>query len=129
MSCAQAHWIVSKPTRRIMQLKLHKPAMAIGYTHCACAHDMSIRPIEIEVTLHLGQNRYRKPRCRIGLYQWRAIVLFSVFNQCFRLEFLKKDSTLMYMARINSILFTYLGLYRNTAPLAVKTNQRRPPVL
>src|SRR6218665_3132011 len=28
---------------------------------------MSIRPIRVEVTLYLGQNRYRKPRCRIGL--------------------------------------------------------------
>src|SRR6218665_58148 len=36
-------------------------------THCACAHDMSIRPIQVEVTLYLGQNRYWKPKCRIGL--------------------------------------------------------------
>src|SRR6218665_917598 len=36
-------------------------------THCACAHDMSIRSIQVEVTLYLGQNRWRKPRCRIGL--------------------------------------------------------------
>jgi len=28
---------------------------------------MSNRPIQVEVTLYLGQNRYRKPRCRIGL--------------------------------------------------------------
>jgi len=49
-----------------MQLKLHEPTMTI-VTHCACAHDMSIRPIQIEVTLYLGQNRYRKPICRIGL--------------------------------------------------------------
>jgi len=26
-------------------------------TQCACAHDMSIRPIQVEVTLYLGQNR------------------------------------------------------------------------
>src|SRR6218665_3654465 len=37
-------------------------------THCACVHDMSIRPIQVEVTLYLGQDRYRKPRCRIGFY-------------------------------------------------------------
>src|SRR6218665_1306776 len=30
MSCAQAHWVGSKPIRRVMQLKLHKPTMAIG---------------------------------------------------------------------------------------------------
>src|SRR6218665_2165569 len=28
MSCAQAHWVGSKPIRRVMQLKLHKPTMA-----------------------------------------------------------------------------------------------------
>jgi len=31
MSCAPAHWVGSKPIRRVMQLKLHKPTMAIGY--------------------------------------------------------------------------------------------------
>ena len=46
-----------KPIRRVMQLKLH----------CACAHDMTIRPIQVQVTLYLGQNLYRKPRCWIGL--------------------------------------------------------------
>jgi len=30
MSCAQARWVGSKPTCRVMQLKLHKPIMAIG---------------------------------------------------------------------------------------------------
>jgi len=31
---------------------------------------MSIRPIQVQVdlTLYLGQNRYRKRRCRIGLF-------------------------------------------------------------
>jgi len=42
--------------------------MAIGYlAYCACARDMSTRPMQVEVTLYLDQNRYRKPRCRIGL--------------------------------------------------------------
>src|SRR6218665_1167921 len=36
-------------------------------THYACAHDRLTRPIQVEVTLYLCQNRYRKPRCRIGL--------------------------------------------------------------
>ena len=37
MSCAQAHWVGSKPICRIMQLKLHKPTMAIGYSLRMCA--------------------------------------------------------------------------------------------
>src|SRR6218665_2968600 len=39
MSCAQAHWVGSKPihVRRVMQLKLHKPTMAIGYSLRMCA--------------------------------------------------------------------------------------------
>src|SRR6218665_1356630 len=37
MSCAQAHWVGSKPIRRVMQLKLHKPTMAIGYSLFMCA--------------------------------------------------------------------------------------------
>src|SRR6218665_1957876 len=36
MSCAQAHWVGSKPIHRVMQLKLHKPAMAIGYSLRMC---------------------------------------------------------------------------------------------
>ena len=34
MFCAQAHWVGSKPIglRKVMQLKLHKPTMAIGYS-------------------------------------------------------------------------------------------------
>src|SRR6218665_1001806 len=44
-------------------------------THCACAHDMSIRPIQVEVNLYLGQNRYRKPRCRIGLLECIRLLL------------------------------------------------------
>ena len=37
MSCAQAHWVGSKPIRRVMQLKLHKSTMAIGYSLRMCA--------------------------------------------------------------------------------------------
>jgi len=37
MSCAQAHWAGLKPIRRVMQLKLHKPTMAIGYSLRSCA--------------------------------------------------------------------------------------------
>src|SRR6218665_1207060 len=32
MSCAQAHWVGSKPIFTVMQLKLHKPTVAIGYS-------------------------------------------------------------------------------------------------
>jgi len=35
MSFAQTHWVGSK--RRVMQLKLHKPTMAIGYSLRMCA--------------------------------------------------------------------------------------------
>src|SRR6218665_3035323 len=63
LSCAQARWFGSKPIHRVMQLKLHKPTI-----HCERAHNMSIRPIQLDVTLYLGQNRSRKPRCRIGLF-------------------------------------------------------------
>jgi len=37
MSWAQAHWVGSKPIRRVTQLKLHKPTMAIGYSLRMCA--------------------------------------------------------------------------------------------
>jgi len=40
--------------------------MAIDYSLRMCArHVDSTNPVQ--VTLYLGQNRYRKPRCRIGL--------------------------------------------------------------
>src|SRR6218665_1042292 len=38
---------------------------------------MSNRPIQVEVTLYLGQNRYRKPRCRIGLLQSINVRLYG----------------------------------------------------
>jgi len=41
MSCAQAHWVGSKPIRRVMQLKLHKPTMAIGYSLRMCARHVN----------------------------------------------------------------------------------------
>ena len=40
MSCAQVHWVGSKPIRTdgtVMQLKLHKPTMVIGYSLRMCA--------------------------------------------------------------------------------------------
>ena len=51
MSCAQAHWVLSKPIRIVMQLKLHKPTMAIGSSLRMCAQNV-IRPIQVEVTLY-----------------------------------------------------------------------------
>src|SRR6218665_3885208 len=36
LSCAQAHWVRSKPILRVMQLKLHEPTMAIGYSLRMC---------------------------------------------------------------------------------------------
>src|SRR6218665_1244399 len=36
MSCAQAYWVGLKPISRVMQLKLHKPTMAIGYSLRMC---------------------------------------------------------------------------------------------
>jgi len=36
-------------------IKLRKPVTASDPTHCARAHDLSIRPIQVEVTLYLGQ--------------------------------------------------------------------------
>jgi len=45
MSCAPAHWVGSKPIRRVMQLKLHKPTMVIGYSLRTCArHVVSANP-------------------------------------------------------------------------------------
>jgi len=38
-----------------LPIKLHKPTIASDPTHCECAHgphDMSIRPIQVEVTLY-----------------------------------------------------------------------------
>src|SRR6218665_2737152 len=40
MSCAQAHWVGSKPIRRVMQLKLHKSTTAIGYLLRMCAQNV-----------------------------------------------------------------------------------------
>src|SRR6218665_3268501 len=45
MSSAQAHWVRSKPIFRVMQLKLHEPTMAIGYSLRMCArHANSTNP-------------------------------------------------------------------------------------
>src|SRR6218665_1086225 len=41
MSCTQAHWVRSKPICRVMQLKLHKPTMAIGYSLRMCARHVN----------------------------------------------------------------------------------------
>src|SRR6218665_3026718 len=41
MACAQAHWVGSKPIRRVMQLKLHEPTMAIGYSLRMCARHVN----------------------------------------------------------------------------------------
>jgi len=38
-------------------------------THCACAHDMSIWPIQVKVTNVFRSNRSRKLRFRNGFYQ------------------------------------------------------------
>ena len=35
--CAQVHWVRPKPILRVMQLKLHEPTMAIGYSLRMCA--------------------------------------------------------------------------------------------
>src|SRR6218665_4198196 len=35
-------------------MKCHKPIIANEPTHCACVHEMSIRQIQVEVTLYLG---------------------------------------------------------------------------
>ena len=40
MSCAQAHWVGSKPIRGVMQLKLHKTTMAISYSLRMCAQNV-----------------------------------------------------------------------------------------
>src|SRR6218665_3048057 len=66
MSCAQAHWVGSKSIGRIMQLKLHKPTIAIGYSLQICAqHVDSTNPGPINVVFRT-KKRYQKPRCRIG---------------------------------------------------------------
>jgi len=45
MLCAQAHWVRSKPIFRVMQLILHEPTMAIGYSLRMCAlHVNSTNP-------------------------------------------------------------------------------------
>ena len=45
MSCAQAHWVRLKPILIVMQLKLHKPTMAIGYSLRMCTgHADSTNP-------------------------------------------------------------------------------------
>ena len=61
------NWIISS-VAWFSPIKLDKPTIATDPTHCA--HDMlSIRPIQVEVCLYLGQTWSRKPRCRIGLSQ------------------------------------------------------------
>jgi len=50
-----------------MQLKLHKPTMTIGYSLRMCARYVNSTNPGRSIPLYLGQNRYRKPRCRIGL--------------------------------------------------------------
>src|SRR6218665_1409592 len=40
MSCAQTHWVWSKPIHVVMELKFHEPTMAIGYSLCMCAQNV-----------------------------------------------------------------------------------------
>jgi len=47
-SCAQAHWVRSKPILRVLQLKLHKPTMAIGN---------SLRSAHVQTTCRFDQSR------------------------------------------------------------------------
>jgi len=71
MSWPQAHWVGSKPIRRdgrVMQLKLHKPTMAIGYLLRMCArHVDSTNPGRSNLIFRSKPIGYWKPRCRIGL--------------------------------------------------------------
>src|SRR6218665_1405651 len=57
MSCAQGHWVGSKPIRGVMQLKLHKPTMAIGYSLRMCARHVD--STNSGRTLYLGIGLYR----------------------------------------------------------------------
>src|SRR6218665_2886150 len=79
MSCAHAHWVGSKPIHRVMQLKLHKPTIAIGHSLRTCTHVDSTNPgrsvgvcvcvlysfYYINKTFYLGQNRSRKMSNRL----------------------------------------------------------------
>jgi len=53
MSCAQAHWIGSKLIRKVMQLKLHKSTMAIGYLLRMCARQVDSTNPEFKCSIEL----------------------------------------------------------------------------
>src|SRR6218665_1208658 len=66
MSCAQALWVRSKPILRVMQLKLHKPIMAIGHSLRMCARLADSTNPGLCNKLFRSKP-IRKLRCRIGL--------------------------------------------------------------
>ena len=41
---------------------------------------MSIRPIQVEVALYLGQNRCRMPRCRIGSLDYKPLETINTYH-------------------------------------------------
>src|SRR6218665_1756742 len=57
MSYAQAHWVGSKPIHRVMQLKLHKLTINIGYSlrMCTCLVDSTNPGRSNEMYLGLRQ--------------------------------------------------------------------------
>src|SRR6218665_2778581 len=62
---------------RFSPIKLHKPTKASDPTHCPCAHDMSIRSVQVKVTLYLDRSdRSQKLRCLIGLLT-KSLVCYS----------------------------------------------------
>jgi len=59
--CAQAHWVRSKPILKVMQLKLHEPTMAIGYSLRMCArHFDSTNPGRSNLVFSIGVNQQLK---------------------------------------------------------------------
>jgi len=66
MSCAQAHRARSKPILRVMQLKLHKPTMAIGHSLRMCAR-LADSTNAGRCNKLFRSKPIRKLRCRIGL--------------------------------------------------------------
>ena len=84
MSCAQVHRVRWKPIGllRVMQLKLHKPTMAIGHSLRMCAR-LADSPNPGRCNKLFRSKPIRKPRCRIGLLR-TVMGIGIVFKHCFK---------------------------------------------
>src|SRR6218665_2993091 len=116
MSCAQANWVGSKLICRVMQLKLHKPTMAIGYSLRMCAQNVdSTNPGRSNLVFRskpiaeaeMSNRLIAKLLCHIGLYIFHLTSLFSP-------HYLVKHKSAKFVnnaSRVSKLGSTEIGLH------------------